>query len=69
MSKTFYNVKKKQKVQIDEDSITKKVYTRTTKEGKQQTRYAFRAVDDDGTKLTSFCSEQDFNASIAPIVD
>ena len=53
--------KKKKKVSIDESDIEKKTYERETKEGKKQVRYAFRAVDDDGTNLTKFCSEADWN--------
>ena len=58
----FYNVKKKEKVQIPEDQVEKKEYKRTTKSGKETIRYAFAAVDDDGTKLTKFCSKADFDA-------
>jgi hypothetical protein len=58
----FYNVKKKQKVSISEADIEKKVYERTLKSGQLSQRYAFKAVDDDGTKLTKFCSKADFDA-------
>ena len=62
MAIEFYNVKKKKKVQIDESSIEKVTYERETKTGKKQIRYAFKAQDDDGTNLTKFCSEADYNA-------
>ena len=62
MSVEFYNVKKKAKVQIDESKIEKVKYERETKSGKTQIRYAFKAVDDDGTSLTKFCSEADWKA-------
>ena len=55
----FYNVKKKTKVQIDEANVKKHSYETTTKTGKTSTRYALKAVDDDGTKLTKFCSKAD----------
>tara|TARA_R110001583_G_scaffold51673_1_gene161171 strand:- start:1006 stop:1203 length:198 start_codon:yes stop_codon:yes gene_type:complete len=58
----FYNVKKKTRVQIASAEIKKKVYERTTKNGKISVRYAFSAVDDDGTKLTKFCSKADYDA-------
>lgn len=57
----FYNVKKKKKVSIDEASVTKHSYEKTTKTGKQSIRYALKAVDDDGTKLTKFCSKADYD--------
>jgi len=58
----FYNVKKKKKVSISESEIEKKVYERTLKSGKLSQRYALKAVDDDGTKLTKFCSKADFDS-------
>lgn len=57
----FYNVKKKKKVSIDEASVAKHSYEKTTKTGKQSIRYALKAVDDDGTKLTKFCSKADYD--------
>jgi hypothetical protein len=57
----FYNVKKKKKVSINEASVTKHSYEKTTKTGKQSIRYALKAVDDDGTKLTKFCSKVDYD--------
>lgn len=53
----FYNVKKKAKVQIPESAVEKKTYERTSKAGKLSIRYALAAVDEDGTKLTKFCSK------------
>jgi predicted metalloprotease with PDZ domain len=58
----FYNVKKKTKVQVSSSKVEKKVYERTTKNGNLSVRYAFSAVDDDGTKLTKFCSKADYDA-------
>ncbi len=57
----FYNVKKKKKVQIDESNVEKHSYERTTKTGKTSIRYAMKAVDEDGTKLTKFCSKDDYD--------
>lgn len=57
----FYNVRKKKKVQIDESDVKAHSYEKTTKTGKQSVRYALKAVDDDGTKLTKFCSKADYD--------
>lgn len=57
----FYNVRSKKKVQVPEERVSKSVYTKKTKKGVERTRYAFKAVDEDGTKLTRFCSKADFD--------
>lgn len=62
MAIEFYNVKKRKKVSLSEESIEKVKYEREVKDGKIQIRYAFKAVDDDGTKLTKFCSKADWDA-------
>ena len=53
----FYDVRKRAKVSVDEGDIKKKKYTRTTKNGSTQTRYAVVA-EVDGSKLTKFVSEE-----------
>ena len=58
----FYNVKKKTKVQIAAELVEKKTYQMVTKGGNKSTRYALKAVDEDGTKLTKFCSKADYDA-------
>jgi|TARA_R110002167_G_scaffold110122_5_gene280433 hypothetical protein len=58
----FYNVRKKTKVQISESDVKKHAYEKTTKTGKQSIRYALKAVDNDGTKLTKFCSKADYDS-------
>jgi len=58
----FYNVKKKQKVKVDANSVSKHAYEKTTKTGKLSIRYALKAVDEDGTKLTKFCSKADYDS-------
>jgi hypothetical protein len=58
----FYNVKKKAKVKISESGIEKVKFEKATKDGKMRVRYAFKAVDEDGTKLTRFCSKADYDA-------
>ena len=67
MAIEFYNVKKRKKVSVNESSIKKAKYERKLKDGSTQTRYAFRAVDDDGTNLTKFCSQKDWEAISAPV--
>ena len=57
----FYNVKKKKKVQIKNADVKRHSYEKTTKTGKKSIRYALKAVDDDGTKLTKFCSKADYD--------
>ena len=64
MAIEFYNVKKRKKVDIDESKIEKVTYDRELKDGSTQTRYAFKAQDDDGTKLTKFCSKVDFDGLV-----
>ena len=58
----FYNVRKKDHVEIEESSVKKEKYEKPTKTGKLSIRYALKAVDDDGTKLTKFCSKADYDA-------
>jgi hypothetical protein len=57
----FYNVKKRTKVKISDSKIKKVKYEKKTAKG-LSVRYAFKAVDDDGTNLTKFCSEKDWTA-------
>lgn len=51
---TFYNVKKREKVDVDESQITKTSYN-NAKTGR--TSYALRAQDD-GTNLTKFIKKE-----------
>ena len=64
MAIQFYNVKKRKKVEIDESDVEKVTYDRELKDGSTQTRYAFKAQDDDGTNLTKFCSKADFESLV-----
>ena len=57
----FYNVKKKLRVHIAAELVEKKKYEMVTTGGKKSIRYAFKAVDEDGTKLTKFCSKADYD--------
>jgi hypothetical protein len=66
MSIEFYDVKKREKVQVPESEVRKVKYETTTKTGKQSVRYAFRATHN-GSKLTKFASESDWNALDAPV--
>ena len=58
----FYNVRKKEKVEISDDKVKAVKYERTTKNGKTVIRYGVRAVDDDGTKLTKFCNREVYDS-------
>lgn len=58
----FYNVKKKAKVQIPDEEVKKVKFEKASKNGVIRVRYAFKAIDEDGTKLTKFCSEADYNS-------
>jgi hypothetical protein len=58
----FYNVKKKKKVLVEESTVTKHAYEKVTKSGSLSIRYALKAVDEDGTKLTKFCSKADYDS-------
>ena len=61
----FYDVKLREKVQIDETQIKRKKYVRETKNGNTQTRYAIRA-NNNGTNLTKFVSEATYNELDVP---
>jgi hypothetical protein len=67
MAIEFYNVKKRKKVKIEESNVTKVTYERKTSSGDVQIRYAVKAVDDDGTNLTKFCSKANWDAIDAPV--
>jgi len=41
----FYNVKKKQKVEVDPSKVTKHAYEKTAKSGKLTIRYALKDYD------------------------
>lgn len=58
----FYNVKKKRKVKVDASTVNKVKIEKLSKAGKIRVRYALKSVDDDGTKLTKFCSEAEYNS-------
>ena len=62
MSVEFYDVKVREKVKIPKDRITKIKITQ--KNG--QVRFAFRALTEDGRKLTKFCSKADWDAMDVP---
>ena len=65
MAIEFYDVKKREKVQIDEGQVRKTKYEREGKNGKTNVRYALRA-ENEGTKLTKFVSQSDWDALDAP---
>jgi hypothetical protein len=66
MAIEFYDVKLREKVQIPESEVRKTKYEKEGKGGKMNVRYAFKATNQ-GTKLTKFCSKDDWDALDAPI--
>ena len=66
MAISFYDVKTRQSVQVDEGNVTKTKYERTTKEGKVQVRYALRGKYD-GRNLTKFVGQADWDALSRPV--
>ena len=52
----FYDVKNRKKVQVPSSAVMKTKYTRKTKSGSMQTRYAVKA-ELNGVKLTKFVSQ------------
>lgn len=57
----FYNVKKRQHVEIAEKDCEKIIYKKETSKGIQE-RYAIRAKDDDGTNVTRFITKQVYDS-------
>jgi len=58
----FYDVKIRQKVQIQKSKVVKTTFT--TKNG--QTRYGLRAKTEDGRNLTKFVSKADWESMDVP---
>ncbi len=65
MAIEFYSVKHRKKIPVPETNVKKTTYTRTTKAGKTQIRYAVTA-EYDGSKLTKFVSQADWEAFDLP---
>jgi hypothetical protein len=60
----FYDVRHRKKVNVSDADVRKTSYTRTTKNGSTQTRYAVRArtkVDGDDVSLTKFISKAEYD--------
>ncbi|NUL83330.1 MAG: hypothetical protein HUU60_11495 [Armatimonadetes bacterium] len=53
----FYNVKARQKVNVDDKEVKTQKYERKTKSGAKQVRYALTATHD-GQKLFKFVNEE-----------
>ena len=60
----FYNVKKRESVEVEEKDCTKVVYKKETAKGTQE-RYAVRGKDD-GTNLTKFISKETYSKLSCP---
>jgi hypothetical protein len=61
MKATFYDVKKREKVEVE-------VVGKTTYQVKGQTRYALKGRTSDGRNLTKFVSKDDYDKADAPVV-
>lgn len=66
MGVTFFDVKTKKNVTIDQSSIKKTKFERALKSGSKQIRYALQA-DFDGRKLFKFVSKNDWDRLNVPI--
>ncbi len=58
---SFYNVRKKETVEINVENCIKCSYENETKTGKKVKRYAVKS-EDEGTKLTKFISKDNFDS-------
>lgn len=56
----FYNVKTKKRVPVPEENVVAEKMENLSKKGIMRVRYAFKSKDADGTKLTCFCSKDDY---------
>ncbi len=61
----FYNVKLREKVTVPESEVRKVKYERQTKSGGTSVRYGLRSQYQ-GTKMTKFVSQSDWEALDAP---
>jgi hypothetical protein len=62
---TFYNVKTKENVVVEERDLRKKIFSRPTSKGTQH-RYAVRATVD-GVNLTKFVSKETYDTLNVPV--
>lgn len=62
---SFYDVKKREKVEVPVSQCYKVRYERETKDGSTQVRYAVKA-EVDGSRLTKFVSEADWRELSCP---
>jgi len=65
MTVTFYNVKTKSNMDVEEKDLRKKAYTRINSKG-TQFRYAVRATIDK-VNLTKFISKETYDALNVPV--
>ncbi len=65
MAIEFYSVKHRKKIGVPEEHVKRTTFTRTTKAGKTQVRYALVA-EYEGSKLTKFVSKPDWDSLDLP---
>lgn len=66
MAVQFYDVKNKTSVDVQESSVKKTTYSRTTKSGQTQVRYALRGTLSDGRNVTKFVNKDTWDKMNVP---
>ena len=67
MSVSFYDVKTRQSVDVQDGDVSKTKYERKTKDGKTQVRYALRGKYQ-GRNLTKFVNQATWDSFDGPVV-
>ncbi len=60
---TFYNINKREQINLPYDRVTKKIKYRIPFQGKTDYRYRYSicAIDDDGTEMVKNCSKEEWD--------
>lgn len=66
MAVSFYDVKNKKSVDLTEAKVAKTTYSRKTKSGDTQVRYALRGTLDDGRRVTKFVNKATWDSMQVP---
>jgi len=66
MAVKFYDVKGKASVDLTEAQVKKTTYSRVTKSGATQVRYALRGTLSDGRKVTKFVNKATWDSMQVP---
>ncbi len=67
----FYNINKRERIEVPESKVIKKVKYIIPSNGKFKNKYRFSicAVDDDGTEMVKNCSEEEWSKFDVPVVE